>query len=253
MDVRAGAVSEDALLDGRVRLRQPVAGYRAATDPVLLAAACPARAGESALDFGCGAGAAALCLAARVPGMELHGLEVQPAYAALARENAARAGVALTVHEGDALRPPMALKALSFDHVLTNPPWHPSANPAPSDPGREVAHREAISPSDWIAAALRRLKPRGRLTMIHRAERLGPILSALEGRAGDARVLPLAAREGRAAGRVLITARKGARGPLVLLAPLVLHDGPCHVRDQDDFSEAARAVLRDAAPLLLGP
>ncbi len=116
-----------------------------------------------------------------------------------------------------------------------------------------MARREAITPSDWIAAALRRLKPRGRLTMIHRAERLGPILSALEGRAGDARVLPLAAREGRAAGRVIVTARKGARGPLVLLSPLVLHDGPCHVRDQDDFSEAARAVLRDAAPLLLGP
>ncbi len=88
MDVRAEAVTEDALLDGRVRLRQPVAGYRAATDPVLLAAACPARAGESALDLGCGAGAAALCLAARVAGMDLHGLEVQPAYAALARENA---------------------------------------------------------------------------------------------------------------------------------------------------------------------
>ena len=41
------AVSEDALLGGRVRLRQPVAGYRVAIDPVLLAAAVPAAAGET--------------------------------------------------------------------------------------------------------------------------------------------------------------------------------------------------------------
>ena len=59
--------SEDTLLGGRVRLRQPVAGYRAAIDPVFLAAAVPAVPGDRALDVGCGAGAAALCLAIRVP------------------------------------------------------------------------------------------------------------------------------------------------------------------------------------------
>lgn len=119
-------LSDDGFLGGRLRLLQPKAGYRAATDPVLLAAAVPARAGENALELGCGAGAAALCLAARVPGLAVTGLERQPAYAALARENAARNGLALTVIEGDLAHLPAALRERSFDHVLANPPYYPA-------------------------------------------------------------------------------------------------------------------------------
>ncbi|MFM7443793.1 MAG: methyltransferase, partial [Tabrizicola sp.] len=53
----ADELSDDKFLCGRLRLLQPVRGYRAATDPVLLAAACPAEPGQSVLDLGCGAGA----------------------------------------------------------------------------------------------------------------------------------------------------------------------------------------------------
>ncbi|MFV0475862.1 MAG: methyltransferase domain-containing protein, partial [Pikeienuella sp.] len=103
------ALSEDAILGGRVRLLQPRAGYRAATDPVLLAAAAQARPGARVLDAGCGAGAALFCLAARVPGIEAHGLELQPAYAALARRNAALNGAGAEIWEGDLFAPPAAL------------------------------------------------------------------------------------------------------------------------------------------------
>ena len=95
-------LTEDAFLDGRARLLQPRKGYRAATDPVFLAAAVAARPGDWVLDIGCGAGAAAACLAARVPGLKLHGLELQPPYAALARRNLPEA----TVWEGDLFAPP---------------------------------------------------------------------------------------------------------------------------------------------------
>lgn len=239
----------DALLGGRVMLRQPRVGYRAATDPVLLAAAVPAAAGETALDLGCGAGGAGLCLIARVPGVRVVGLEVQPEYAALARENGAAAGGAFEVVEGDLASPPPELKARTFDHVLMNPPFHPGEATASPDPGRDRAHRETLDVSVWIDAGLRRLRPGGRLTIIHRAERLAAILPALAGRAGALRVLPLAARAGRAAKRVIVQGRKGAKGPLALLAPLVMHAGDRHVADRDDFTEAAAAVLREGAAL----
>jgi tRNA1(Val) A37 N6-methylase TrmN6 len=240
----------DALLGGRVRLVQPRRGYRAATDPVLLAAACPARPGERVLDLGCGAGAAALCLAARVPGLDLHGLELQPAYAALGRRNAGANGVALTVHEGDVAAPPPALRALSFDHVIANPPFFDAAAPGSPEPGRDAARREAEGGVGlWVDAALRRLRQGGWLTLIHRAERLPAILAALEGRAGAVAVLPLAAREGRPALRMILRARKDRGGPFRLAAPLALHAGPAHARDGDDFAPAAAAVLRDGAAL----
>ncbi len=250
---------EDRLLGGRVRLIQPLRGYRAATDPVLLAAGVSARPGAWVLDLGCGAGAAAFCLAARVPGLELHGLEVQPAYLALARENAALNGVAIMLHEGDVAAPPRALRQLAFDHVMLNPPYHAETAIASPVAGRDMAHREGAhregageagtSLGDWIAAALARLKPKGWLSVIHRAGRAPELLRLLDGPAGAIALLPLVARAGRDAGRVIVRARKGAKAPFRLLSPLVLHAGSAHVRDEDDFSPEAAAVLRDAAAL----
>ena len=245
---------EDRLLGGRVRLIQPLKGYRAATDPVLLAAAVSARRGERVLDLGCGAGAAAFCLAARVPGLELHGLEIQPAYLALAHENARLNGVAITLHEGDVAAVPRALRQLVFDQVMVNPPYHAETTIASPVAGRDMAHREGAgkggaSLGDWIAAGLARLKPKGWLSVIHRAERAPELLRLLDGPAGAIALLPLVPRAGREAGRVIIRARKGAKAPFRLLSPLVLHAGSAHVRDEDDFSPEAAAILRDAAAL----
>jgi tRNA1(Val) A37 N6-methylase TrmN6 len=249
-DAGAAALTCDALLGGRVRLWQPAEGYRAATDPVLLAAACPARPGERALDLGCGAGAAALCLAARVEGLDLHGLELQPGYAALARRNAALNGVALTVHEGDLAAPPAELRARLFDQVIANPPFFDAAAPASPRRDRDTARRAAPGGvGAWIDAGLRRLRQGGWLTVIHRAERLPEMLAELDGRAGEIAVLPLIPREGRPAQRVIVKARKDSRGPFRLAAPLVLHAGPAHLADGDDASPAADAVLRRGGAL----
>lgn len=237
---------EDRLLGGRVRLVQPLSGYRAATDPVLLAASVPARPAESVLELGIGAGAATLCLAARVPGLLHAGLEIEPLYLGLAARNAALNGVEVELFAGDVAAPPAALRACSFDHVILNPPYHPPPSPASPVAHRDRAHREGDAGLDeWIAAALARARPRGRIAIIHRAERLSGILGALAGRAGAVEILPLAARAGRDAGRVIVRARKGVRTPLRLLAPLVLHEGPAHVADQDDFTARARAILRE--------
>src|SRR5512139_3877326 len=68
-------LTDDRLLGGRVRLQQPASGFRAAIDPVLLAAAVPAGEGDIVLDVGCGTGAAALCLATRVEAAHVTGIE----------------------------------------------------------------------------------------------------------------------------------------------------------------------------------
>ncbi len=86
--------------------------------------------------------------------------------------------------------------------------------------------------------------------MVHQAEALPEALSALQ-KTGDVAVLPLQSRAGRAAKRIVLTARKGARGPFRLAPPLILHDGARHEADREDYSTAAKAILRDGAPLTI--
>lgn len=239
---------EDGFLDGRLRIAQPTRGYRAGADAVMLAAACPARAGQAVLELGCGAGVASLCLGWRVPDLRLTGIEIQPDYADLARHNAATNNIPLSVVTGDLASPPSDVRDASFDHVIANPPFFQGGTAA-LDPGRAIARQEYTPLEGWIDAGLRRLLPGGTLTLIQRADRLDSVICALSGRAGAITVLPVAARKGREAGRVLLTARKGGRAPLRLLAPFVMHGAARHDTDAEDLTHAAQAVLRRGEPI----
>jgi tRNA1(Val) A37 N6-methylase TrmN6 len=243
----AGGSTVDALLDGRVRLVQPRRGYRAAIDPVLLAAAVAALPGQEVLDVGCGQGAASLSLAARLEGVTIVGLEREPVMAALAREGAALSGLAdrVRIEVGDLMAPPETIRGRTFPWVMTNPPYYRAEDGTTSgEAARAVANVEEIALGDWIAACLRRVAPRGRLVVVHRAERLADLLAALDGPAGAITILPVHASTERPARRILVSARKGVRTPMTLLPALTLH------RPDGSYTSAADAVLRHAGSLL---
>lgn len=239
----------DAFLGGRLRLRQPARGFRSGMDAMLLAASVPALAGQSALELGCGAGAAILALGTRVPGLALAGLELQPTYAALARDNAALNGLPLEVLEGDVESPPSGLRDRTFDHVFLNPPYFDRAASTPArDDGRDIAHGGTAPLASWLSLATRRLRPGGTLTLIQRTARLPELVGGLPSPLGSAEVLPLAARGGEEPRTILLRARKGGRAPFRLLAALPLH-GDARQADGKDFAPWAAAVLRDGAAL----
>jgi tRNA1(Val) A37 N6-methylase TrmN6 len=237
-------MSRDAFLGGRLQLEQPERGFRSGSDAVLLAAAIPARAGQSALDLGCGAGVAMYCLGARVPGLSLTGVEREAEAAAMARRNGAA-----EVVEADVLDLPPALRR-QWDHVLTNPPYFAAgAGSRAGDAARERGLREG-APGDlrrWVAAACRRVAPKGSVTVIARADRLDDLLGPMSAALGGLAVLPVAPVEGEQAKRVLVQGVLGARAPLRLLAPLVLHDA----EDSGQYRDELETILRDAAPLRL--
>jgi tRNA1(Val) A37 N6-methylase TrmN6 len=240
--------TEDALLDGRVRLIQPAEGYRVAIDPVLLAAAVAAQPGERVLDLGSGTGAAALCLAVREPACRISGLERDLALVRLAQASAERTGVAGRVEfmVGDLAAPPPRLSPGSFHHVMANPPYLPPSGPASPQPGRAAAHVESeASLADWVRAALTMVRPKGTVTFIHRADRLDALVAAFADRAGEIVLFPLWPEAGRPARRVLLRARKGVSSPARLAAGLALH------APGGGFTEAAEAILRGGAGLIL--
>ena len=236
----------DLFLGGRLAIWQPVKGYRAGVDPVFLAAAVPAMPGQSVLELGCGVGVASLALQARVGGLDITGLEMQADYADLARKNVAENGLEMQVVTGDLTRMPPELRARRFDHVIANPPYYRrNGGSAANDSGREAALAEVVPLAAWIDAATRRLAPKGTLSLIQRADRLPDLLAACDHRLGDLRVLPLTARQGRAAGLILLRARKGAGGGFALLPPVVLHDGARHDRDGESYRPEISAILRE--------
>ena len=154
------------------------------------------------------------------------------------------------VWRADLFAPPPALSAAPFDWVMTNPPFYQSGNSSSPAGDRAMARRADRPLAAWIDACLRRLKPGGGFALVHQIDALAEAMFALHPRAGDIAVLPLQPRVGRPAKRMVVTARKGAKGPFRLAPPLILHEGPRHESDREDYTAAAKAVLRDGEALL---
>lgn len=247
-------VTTDAFLGGRITLAQPRVGYRAGVDPVVLAAAVPASAGQRVLELGCGAGVAALCLAARVPGVKVTGVELQPAYAALARQNAQSNALPVSVITADLRALPADLRQIQFDHVMMNPPYFErSSGTGSDDPGRDLAFGGDTPLADWISTGTKRVAPKGYLTLIQRMERLPEVLSALSGRLGSVVLRPLAGRRGKPPERFLLQARRDGKAPFQMAPTLILHRGDSHLADAESYTPEVSAVLREAAALPLLP
>ena len=239
-----------AFLGGALSIWQPRRGYRAGIDPVLLAAAVPAVAGQSVLELGCGAGVASLCLGRRVPGLVLHGVEIQQDYANLARRNGAENDIGLTVTTADLRALPDELRMRSFDHVIANPPYFDrNLGTESDDPGRDVALGGDTPLADWLDIAARRLGPKGVLTLIQRVARLPEVLAGLQDRLGSVIVLPLVARAGAAADLFILQARKSGRSPFRMAPQLVLHDGVEHTRDGANYTDAVTDILRNGTAI----
>jgi tRNA1(Val) A37 N6-methylase TrmN6 len=244
------AVTDDAILNGRLRLLQPKRGHRFGHDAVLLAASVCAKRKDHAVEFGSGVGAAGLALLARVKDIKVTLVEIDPVLADLAAQNIARNCFALSaravVMDAGATARTFAAKDLApgtVDHVFMNPPFNDETRPSP-DRMRKRAH---VAPgkllSNWITAAARLLRAQGSLTVIWRADGLAHLLDALSKNYGAISVLPVHGKDGEAAIRVIVRAIKGGRAPLTLRAPLILND-----KDNRPTAEA-EAVMRDLVPL----
>lgn len=245
--------SEDALMGGRVQLRQPLQGYRAGMDAALLAAALDAKPGERVLEAGCGAGAALFQAAARTAQAAFTGVERDLGALALAKQNVTLNGVEgrVIVRAGDVgrgfagqgfLRPAEP----PFDLAFANPPFFddPAAirGPAPSKQAAWIANTGLDA---WTRFLLKAVREGGRVVMIHRAERLFDLLALLSGQAGSFQVRPVHPFADAAAKRVLVCAVKTGKAPLILHPPLILHE-----RGAAKHTPEAEAVLRGEANLV---
>lgn len=242
-----GPTQEIYVLNKRLKLFHSEKGFKTSMDSVLLAAACPAAAGDHILDMGCGVGGAGFCVLSRVDGVRLTGVEIQADHVELAKQNAV---VNLMQDRSDFICSDIRQykNEKAFHHIICNPPYLEAGQHLRS-PHEEKATAmghddEDLSVKDWIDAAHFNLKSKGSLIMIHRADKLDRIILAIGKRFGAIEVIPLWPKAGVNAKRVIVRAIKDRQSPATLHAGIVLHD------EQGDYTPQAEKILRDAEKLL---
>lgn len=246
-------ITDDAILNGRLRLYQPKRGHRFGHDAILLAAAVPAEPGERALELGAGVGAASLALLSRVPGTDATLIEIDPQLCELANENIARNGfmgraraIALDAEAAPEIFRAAGVEPGSFDHVLMNPPFNDASHQPSPDTLRRRAHEgpEGLL-AGWLATAREMLTGSGQVTLIWRAEGIDEVLSALHDGFGGLSVIPVYPAPERLAIRVIVSAIRGSEASQRTLPGLTLNgsDG----RPSDD----AEKILRGGGGLPL--
>lgn len=252
-----GELSLDRFLGGRVAAAQPLAGHhRAGLEAVLIAAAIPPDAEGRVVDLGAGAGVAGFCAAARCPAVSVALVErvrelVAAIRSSLALEAnagfASRVGVVETdLAAPEGMREAAGLSREGADFVIMNPPFHlRDAVRHPAGEARRGAHILDDGGLDpWFKAAASALRPSGILVAIFPAGGLTDLLAAASGRFGALEILPIHARPGRAALRVVLRGRKGRRGPTALYPGLALHE-----REGNRYVPAVESVLREGRAL----
>lgn len=118
--------TDDALFDGEVVIRQRKNGYRFTVDPVILAHfVSPPTPGSRVLDLGTGCGIIPLILDYRFPGLDITGIEIQSALSAIAADNIRRNRLngSISVYNEDMTATSDCIEPVSFDMVLSNPPY----------------------------------------------------------------------------------------------------------------------------------
>lgn len=229
-------------MGGRVSLRQSQNGYRAGLDAALLAAAVELSPGERGIEPGCGPGAALLQVAKRVSDANLVGVERDPEALALAQANIVENHLTDRVQAlaGDVAQPFSRLGLAPFDASFANPPYFDDAaairGPNPERKGAWIADDGLAA---WIGFLSKSVREGGRITLIHRADRLADILALLAPKAGSFRIRPVHPFADAPAKRVLVRAVKTGKAPLVLLPPLILRQ-----RTVDAHTPEMDAVFR---------
>ncbi len=230
-------IQKTSILGEQVTLYQPIQGYKSGIDPIFLAFFADVRETDTVLDFGCGVGASMFALKFFYPSIKIHGVDIQEHLIDLANKN---------IEENELDDVSCSLSCFSklditVDAVIMNPPYYGAGEFM--HPHNEILQKANVEGDlklkDWIFHAGRRLKNKGRISIVHRAESLEEILSLLvKNNFGGIATFPLWPKEGKLAKRIVIMAVKNSKKPSRLFPGIILHT------DDNHYTPVAEDILR---------
>ena len=232
--------TNDYLLDKKIKIYQPVGGYKTSSDAVWIAAAVNnVKEGDNILDVGAGCGAISLCLAKRMEqkNITILGIEKQKDLYDAAMLNAKENNFNfVNFINSDIFN--ANIKPCSFAHVVTNPPYSFDDMPSPNISKAQAHNFDNTNLEKWIDFCIKMIKPKGYLYVINRAEALEKIIVAISSKLGKIEVLPLYSKKGQNAKRIIIRAKKDSKAPLIIYPGIIVHN------DDGTYSDKSQSVLR---------
>jgi len=254
----------DAFHRGRFHVFQSNDGaHRSGMDALILASIVPQNMKGKIADFGAGCGVVAMACAQRVKGISVDLVECDKQTLELAEksislpENYHLLG-RLKILEADLcqsaiIRRNAGLEAQTYQYVLANPPYNDASHRKSPNQQRVDAHNMAPDTLElWVRAAADALTGNGYLAFILRPENIDTMLIALKRAFGSVVILPLHSKAEKPASRIIVSARKGGRGPLKILPGFILHNGDGTFTNGDGtFTAQANAIFDGEAGISL--
>jgi tRNA1Val (adenine37-N6)-methyltransferase len=234
--------TEDSFFGGRMKVLQPLDGYRFSIDAVLLAAFSAPNALNTIVDLGTGCGIIPLILGYRLPESRIIGIEIQTELACLARKNIEINGLKdrISVIDGDMKSIGINDVSGPVDLVLCNPPYrkYRSGRINPHQQRAIARHEISATLSDVTNIASRLLGIGGRFAVIYPAERITDLLTAMRAAGIEPKCLQTVhSRIHDPARLLLVSGIKGAKPGSIIQEPLTIYqpDGKYTDPVQDMF------------------
>lgn len=224
--LREGERLDDLVRDG-MRIIQRKDEFCFSIDSVLLAHYTVIRKQDVIADLGTGTGVIPLLLTSR-GAMNITAFEINPIMADIARRNVEgnHREDAIHVVEGDYRNAAQTFGSGAFSSLVVNPPYREvgSGRMSPMKGIASASYELNASLEDIFKVASKILKYGGRMTLVHRADRLADLIAC--GRAyrmEPKRMRFVYARKGHSAVRILMELRYGGHPEAQIDPPLLLH------------------------------
>ena len=212
-------VTEDCILNGKLKLKQPQCGYRIAIDPLILASSVAINANQSVLDVGCGVGTISLILKKRNESQIIDAIDIDSLMCSLCEQNAKDNNLEISVSNHSVEHP----LNKSYDCIVTNPPFYDHKNFRVSQT-KTLANFETVALDVWINFCIKHLNQNGRFYIIHIPERLSDILRCIKNHLGKIEITSIHAYKDQCAKRIIVSAKKGSNEQLKILSPKIIHN-----------------------------
>ncbi len=227
-------ITEDLILNGKIKLYQPKHGYRVAIDPILLASTIEIKSKQTVLDVGCGVGTISLILKYIDKSLDVTSIDIDTTMTELCKKNSDVNKLPLNIINSSIISNPLRNKF--FDSIVTNPPFFDPENFRSSEK-KFTANFESINLKSWIHFCLKRLKPKGSFYIIHIPEKLPTILETFGDLVGKIEILPIYSHKNKSAKRIIVKCKKGSKESLKILPGLVSHES------NNDYTENLKLIL----------